>query len=174
MSWCSHCKRVGTWHDGLLVIPDTTPAANPHADMPEDVMADYNEARSVLQRSPRSAAALLRLSLQKLCKNLGEKGNNVNEDIAGLVAKGLPVEIQQSLDIVRVVGNEQVHPGTLDVRDDPKIAAKLFDLLNFIVEERISRPKAIRALYSQLPPSKIEGIKKRDSQTETSGIPSKE
>lgn len=163
MSWCSHCQMVGTWYDQVLLIPDATTAAHPHAEMPEDVMADYNEARSVLQHSPRSAAALLRLSLQKLCKELGEKGNNINEDIAGLVAKGLPVEVQRALDIVRVVGNEQVHPGALDVRDDPSIAAKLFDLINFIVEERISRPKAIHALYSQLPASKIEGIKQRDS-----------
>jgi Domain of unknown function (DUF4145) len=135
----------------------------PHVDMPEVVLRDFEEARSVLQRSPRSAAALLRLSLQKLCKEMGEKGSNINDDIASLVLKGLPVEVQQALDIIRVVGNEQVHPGELDVRDDPSIATELFRLINFIVEDRISRPKAIRALYSRLPAGKLEGIKQRDS-----------
>jgi hypothetical protein len=101
--------------------------------------------------------------VQKLCADLGEQGKNINDDIAALVEKGLPLEVQQSLDIVRVVGNEQVHPGTLDVRDNPEIAAKLFALINFIVEDRISRPKAIAELYGQLPPDKLDAIKKRDS-----------
>jgi len=163
MAWCSHCRRVATWYEKMMLVPDTATAPMPHVDMPEGVKSDFNEARSVLQRSPRSAAALLRLSIQKLCKELGEEGSNINDAIASLVAKGLPVEVQQSLDIVRVVGNEQVHPGELDVRDDPSIAAELFKLVNFIVEDRISRPKAIKALYDRLPAKKLEGIKQRDS-----------
>jgi hypothetical protein len=163
MSWCSHCRGVTTWYNEIMIVPDTSTAPLPHADMPEKVLPDFEEARSVLQRSSRSAAALLRLCLQKLCKELGEKGDNINDDIASLVKKGLPVEVQQSLDIVRVVGNEQVHPGELDVRDDPLIAVELFKLVNFIVEDRISRPKAIEALYNRLPARKLEGIQKRDS-----------
>lgn len=163
MSYCSHCREVATWYDGALLIPDASAAPIPHVDMPEAVRPDFEEARSVLQRSPRSAAALLRLSLQKLCKEIGEKGANINDDIASLVSKGLPVEVQQALDIIRVVGNEQVHPGELDVRDDPSIATELFRLINFIVEDRISRPKSISALYSRLPAAKLESIKQRDS-----------
>jgi hypothetical protein len=160
--WCEHCSRVSTWYDHAMIIPDSGAAPLPHPDMPTDISEDFAEARSVLQRSPRAAAALLRLCLQKLCKELGEPGENINADIASLVKKGLPVEVQQSLDIVRVIGNEQVHPGQLDVRDDPALAAELFVLINFIVDDRISRPKAIRELYSRLPPNKLEGIRNRD------------
>lgn len=116
MSHCVHCKGVATWYVERMVIPDVVGAPQPHVDKPETVRADFEEARSVLQRSPRSAAALLRLSLQRLCKEVGEKGENINNDIASLVAKGLPVQVQQALDIIRVVGNEQVHPGELDVK----------------------------------------------------------
>lgn len=161
-SWCTHCGEFAVWRNEEMLIPGLSAAPPPHDEMPTSIREDFEEARSVLQRSPRSAAALLRLSLQKLCKEIGEKGENINDDIANLVSKGLPVEVQQSLDIIRVIGNEQVHPGEIDVRDNPTIAAELFRLVNFVVEDRISRPKAIKALYSQLPPAKLQGIQKRD------------
>jgi hypothetical protein len=160
---CEHCSKVSTWYRSGMIVPESGTVALPHPEMPEDIAKDFTEARAVLQKSPRSAAALLRLCVQKLCKELGEPGENINLDIASLVRKGLPIEVQQSLDIVRVIGNEQVHPGVLDVRDDPALAAELFALINFIVDDRISRPKAIRELYSRLPPNKLEGIKNRDS-----------
>ena len=40
------------------------------------------------------------------CGHLGESGKNINDDIAALVKKGLNLMIQQSLDVVRVIGNE--------------------------------------------------------------------
>ena len=130
--------------------------------MPELLLLDFEEARSILAKSPRASAALLRLCVQKLCIELGESGRNINDDIASLVSKGLPIEVQQALDIVRVVGNEQVHPGELDVRDDPALAVELFDLINFIIEDRIRRPKEIKKLYEKLPQSKRDAIEKRD------------
>jgi Domain of unknown function (DUF4145) len=163
LSRCSRCKKVAVWDDGVMLIPDTVTADQPHPEMPEAIKGDFEEARNVLAKSPRSAAALLRLCVQKLCKELGEYGENINQDISGLVKKGLPAEVQQSLDIVRVVGNEQVHPGQLDIRDDPALASELFALVNFIVEDRISRPKAIKAIYDRLPKSKLDGIKNRDA-----------
>lgn len=159
---CQHCGRMSVWCAGALIFPSNLPAPPVHADMPLDIAEDYEEARKVLASSPRSAAALLRLCVQKLCISLGEKGENINTDIGNLVAKGLSAQVQQALDIVRVVGNEQVHPGTLDVRDNPEVAEALFSLVNFIVDDRISKPKIIEALYSQLPDSKLKGIEARD------------
>ncbi len=145
------------------MVPDISAGPPAHPDLPKPLQADYEEARAVLSRSPRSSAALLRLVLQKLCKELGEKGDKINDDIASMVNKGLPVKVQQALDIVRVVGNEQVHPGELDIRDNPDLAAELFRLVNFIVEDRITRPKAITALYAALPANKLKGIQDRDA-----------
>jgi hypothetical protein len=159
---CHLCHEYSIWVHGSMLVPATGIAPMPHEDMPADIKADFNEARDVFIKSPRSSAALLRLALQKLCGVLGESGRNINGDIANLVSKGLPVQVQQSLDIIRVVGNEQVHPGQLDVRDDPSIAVELFGLINFIIEDRITRPNTIGALYSRLPKEKRDAIELRD------------
>lgn len=162
ISICSHCNSISYWFKEKLIIPDESMAPQPHEDLPEEIKEDYLEARSILNRSPRGAAALLRLCVQKLMIELGETGRNINNDIASLVKKGLPQEVQQALDILRVIGNEAVHPGTLDLKDDNETALRLFELINFIVEDRITRKKRIQELYSKLPESKVEQIKKRD------------
>ena len=86
---------------------------------------------------------MLRLALQKPCTHLGAKGRNINDDIGALVEKGQDKKIQQSLDIVRVVGNNAVHPGQLDIRDDRATAEPLFRLLNLIVDKMISEGRQV-------------------------------
>ncbi|CAH1190327.1 hypothetical protein PAECIP111893_00277 [Paenibacillus plantiphilus] len=161
-SECAHCNRYSIWVNKLLLFPNETSAPVAHADMPKAIHEDYQEASAILKHSPRGAAALLRLAVQKLMVELGEEGKDINKDIGSLVKKGLPEEVQQALDIVRVVGNESVHPGSFDIRDNQDTAIQLFELINFIVEERITRKKKINALYTQLPPKKLEGIEQRD------------
>ena len=97
-----------------------------------------------------------------MCKELGEKGENINTDIGSLVKKGLPVVVQQSLDIVRVTGNGAVHPGQIDT-DNPEIVAQLFDLVNIIIEYMISLPRKVSGIYTSLPIDKVKGINDRDS-----------
>lgn len=174
LAHCTHCNKQTFWLEdshpkgtdptsGRMVIPNSTIAPLPHSDMPTNVRQDYEEARNISAISPRGAAALLRLSIQKLCVYLGEKGENLNEDIGSLVKNGLPIEIQQALDIVRVVGNNAVHPGELVSSDVADVAAMLFELVNQIVEDRISRPKKLKSLFEKLPDGARQAIKKRDS-----------
>jgi len=146
-----------------MIIPSEAPVEAAHHDLPEPCIAEYQEARDIVARSPRAAAALIRLALHRLMAALGERGNTINDDIASLVAKGLPLEVQQSLDFCRVVGNNAVHPGEIELNDTPEIAHSLFGMLNFIVEDRISRPKRIAELYAKLPSGARAAIEKRDA-----------
>jgi Domain of unknown function (DUF4145) len=131
---CIHCRGFTVWQSSTMVYPDSSLAPLPNPDLPTGIIADFNEARSIVQRSPRGAAALFRLCIQKLCVQLGEPGKNINADIASLVKKGLNPKIQKSLDIVRVIGNESIHPGTIDLRDQPKTAVQLATLINMIAD----------------------------------------
>jgi len=146
-----------------MIIPSDSPVQPHHTDMPEDIIPEYDEARSIFGRSPRAAAALLRLAAQKLMPILGEEGKNINDDIKSLVSKGLPIQVQQALDYCRVVGNHAVHPGEINLTDSPEIAQHLFEMLNFIVENRITQPKHIESLYQSLPDGAKEHIEKRDA-----------
>lgn len=148
-----------------MLFPDSSSAPLPNADLPEDIRDDFEEARSIINRSSRGAAALLRLCVQKLCRHLGQSGKDINSDIAALVKLGLNPAIQKSLDIVRVVGNEAVHPGQIDLRDKPETAVHLCQLLNIIADAMITQPRMIEELYAGLPDSKRDQIEKRDATT---------
>lgn len=158
---CAHCDLSTIWVEDIMFYPDKGSAPAPNDDMPTKVKQVYLEAASIYKKSPRGAAALLRLGIQILCRELGETGTNINTDIKNLVAKGLPLIVQQSLDIVRVTGNEAVHPGQIDT-DDPKVVLSLFELSNIIVQYMISLPKQVGDLYSALPLDKVSAIEKRD------------
>lgn len=162
LSQCYNCKKVAVWVHQNLVFPAHRLGPEPNADLPEAIVQDFEEARTILNYSPRGAAALLRLSIQKLCAFLGEKGKNIDDDIASLVSKGLNPLVQKSLDVVRVIGNEAVHPGVIDLKDDPDTALRLLGLVNIIAEQMISHPKAIREMYEQLPEGKKQAIEQRN------------
>lgn len=158
ISKCSHCKESSIWKNEKMVYPMTGNVEMANPDLPDDIKTDYNEAKDIVNISPRGAAALLRLAVQKLCIHLGEKGKNINDDIESLVKKGLPKTMQQALDNVRVVGNNAVHPGTIDLNDKIEIAFALFGFVNIICEVLISQPKKIQEFYEK---NLSEGIRNK-------------
>jgi hypothetical protein len=162
-STCGHCLKSCFWYEGRMVVPAEAAVEPPHPDLPEDCCVDYVEARNIFAQSPRASAALLRLCIQKLMPHLGEHGKNINDDIKALVAKGFSVRVQQALDYCRVVGNNAVHPGEININDTPDVAQNLFTMINFIIEDRITRPREIEALYNGLPEESRKAIEKRDS-----------
>ena len=165
LAYCIYCGDFSLWVDEQIIYPDIIGVPPPNKDLDDEIQNDYKEAASILSKSPRGAAALLRLAIQKLCRQLGETGGNINNDIANLVKKGLPERVQQALDIVRVVGNESVHPGEIDLNDNNEIAIRLFGLINIIADIMITQPKEIESLYNSLPEEKLDGINNRDSKT---------
>lgn len=161
-SHCFSCREVAIWNYDKLVYPAIKFEITPNPDLSVTVKSIFEEASAIVENSPRGAAALLRLCIQHICIELGEKGRKIDDDIASLVKKGLSPVVQMALDIVRVIGNEAVHPGSIDLNDDREVATKLFSLVNLVADQMISSPKHIAELYSSLPTEKLKGIERRD------------
>jgi hypothetical protein len=166
LSRCYSCDGFGVWIRDTLIWPSRNVAIEPHPDIPGDVKADFIEAASIVNISPRGSAALARLVVQKLMSHLGGQGKDINANIASLVKQGLEPEIQMALDIVRVTGNNAVHPGELALEEDTSTAHALLQLINLVVERRIATQKRIKEMFRNLPPGALEAIKKRDGGTE--------
>lgn len=159
---CVSCGKKIIWNDDEYIYPDIVPV-EPNSDMPESVKQLYKEAGLIASKSPRAACALLRLAVERLCVELGVNERNIDANIAELVKKGLSVEVQRALDVLRVVGNKAVHPGQIAFNVDDKVTADaLMELLNIITDRMISEPKKIEAMYSALPQSALDAIQRRD------------
>lgn len=162
ISVCEHCSDYALWHKEKMIYPEHIKIGPVNSDLPDEIKQDYHEASKIFRMSPRGSSAILRLAIQKLCIHLGEKGKDLNRDIANLVERGLPRRVQKALDVVRVTGNKAVHPGVLNKKDNNESAAKLFKLVNFISEKMITEPKEVDKLFDTLTKGSREQIDKRD------------
>jgi len=160
---CLRCKNYCFWKDQSLVWPLKSGLPDAIDDCPKEVQAIYNEAREVFPHSPRSSAALLRLAIQMICRECGLPGKDLNSDIGTMVKNGLSAQIQQSLDLVRVVGNNAVHPGQIQIEENKERIERFFSLVNLIVDVLIVQPAKIAAMFDTLvPPAQKKQIEVRD------------
>lgn len=181
---CQACEQFSIWLTNDLTLIDDGPLTKidkshvnadllfpsvsnevpkPNIDMPSDIKEIFIEAGQILDKSPRASAALSRLAIEKLVGLLEIEGKDLNSKIGKLVSKGMPIEIQQMLDSVRVIGNNAVHPGQIDITDNKELALSLLYFINLIIDNRITQPKKISEIYHSLPESYREAIKNRDS-----------
>lgn len=174
---CQACSKTSIWlkskypsqseeknYEILLYPRTSTVDEDPNPDMPSNVREVFDEASLILDDSPRASAALSRLAIELLMGELKAEGKNLNNKIGDLVSKGLPVTIQRALDAVRVIGNNAVHPGEIDMSDNKDKAVTLLKFINIIVENQITQPRLISEAYSSLPEGTIKGIEQRDIQ----------
>ncbi|ECO7371180.1 DUF4145 domain-containing protein [Campylobacter coli] len=156
-STCYHCQRSMIWYlkdkNPKIFFPREV-TIPPEENMPENIKEIYEEASLVLGDSPRASCALLRLALQELMKYLKENikiynglnNRNINEDIKEIINIGNFYQdqkemLEEAMNSVRLIGNKASHPSELDINDNPEIANTLFEMINFIVGEIITKPK---------------------------------
>ena len=151
VSVCSHCENPTFWLAEKIIYPPIHASPPANSDLPDDVLEIYKEAASIANQSPRAACALLRLAIEMLLKGLGylEEKERIFHGIGEIWVKtGINERIQQALDIVRVTGNNAVHPGQIDFNESIDVQS-LFNLINLIADDLITQPKKIDEMYNQ-------------------------
>jgi hypothetical protein len=146
-----------------MVAPDSGSLPPPHEDMSDAVKAVYREAAAVSGKSPRAAAALLRLALESLLKlDLNRPEKDLNAMIGGL-ARDLPEQVIQAMDVVRVHGNGSVHAGQIDVDDDdPETVGEIATIINFVIDRLIAQPLKVENMYNAIPEAKRQAADDRN------------
>ena len=166
---CYRCNIHSVWKGDRMIYPPKSLALKANNSMPADVKELYEEARQIYVYSPRAAAALLRVALEKLTEHLGETKGSLNTRIGNLQKQGLPDSVIKSLDIVRITANSGgAHAGIIDLTgaDGADIVNRLFKLVNFIVQMTINVPNEVNEMFGDLPEIKREGVKNRDKPKE--------
>jgi hypothetical protein len=113
-------KGRGRVDDGEIVIdlPNTDLTIYPigkdsvlSTDIPDSYRADYEEARAVLDISPKASAALSRRLMQKILREqLGIKKRDLSLEIDAFIESQAPVYLADAVDAVRHIGNFAAHP----------------------------------------------------------------
>ena len=166
VSRCYNCKGFTVWVRDRLVFPikgnepldiieadfrqveedvqeleDNVPESDEHVEASveevEEASEDFEEAAAILNKSPRGAAALIRICIQNMMPLMKETGKNLDENISSLVRKGLEVEIQQAMDVLQVVRKNPSQTTEFDLKEENETAKKFFNSLERILERRM-------------------------------------
>jgi hypothetical protein len=150
ISYCFHCNEMCLWVYDQLVWPRRAGDPEPKLHAPPNVRRECEGATQTLEASPRGAAAVLRLTIEKLCKELGVSGESVKDDIAFFVREDVDARVQKVLDAARIIESNAVPPGQIGLGDDRATAETLSGLVNLICEKMIMEPRHLQAVYTKL------------------------
>lgn len=161
MSECASCTHRCVWRGDVLIYPQSSPAPVPSEDMPPEVRELYDEASAVASVSKRAGAAFARATLERLLKLLdpdAPKGSRLDEYIARVIPR-VTVATGKLLTLIRHVGNKSLHvddaPDEAVVlllsHEDVDLLPIIFQTINDVVEELITKPNQAALLYDAIP-----------------------
>lgn len=144
------------WHKEVnLIHPiESSIDITANSDMDNDEISLFNEAKSIFNKSPKAAGALLRSVLESILrKAFSDKhsdsllGKILNDKV---VREELGEEIIKICTAIKLVGNEASHAALLIYKDEHKEEVELlFELINLVAKEIISKPKEKKKLLNE-------------------------
>jgi len=129
--------------------------------MPAEVRELYDEASAVAAVSKRAGAAFARATLERLLKLLdpdAPPGARLDDYIARVIPR-VNVSTGKLLTLIRHVGNKSLHVDDIPddavvlllSNDDAELLGVIFQTINDVVEELITRPNQAAVLYEAVP-----------------------
>ena len=101
----------------------------------EGLIPLYEEAMKIVEASPASACALLRMLLQMLIQERGLRGRDLHKDINTLVDRGAPVGLLRALDAIELAGSESRQPSQINLVNGHKDAQNMVMFLHLFVNQ---------------------------------------
>lgn len=123
-----------------VVYPSFSPKSFPEY-VPQAIRNDYEEAQSIVELSPKSAATLIRRAIQGVIRdfyNIRVKGNRLIDEINALEKDSIGSEVLSTLHQVREIGNVGAHMEedvNLIIDILPEEAMLLVEVLESMVED---------------------------------------
>jgi hypothetical protein len=166
---CPDCKKhlVGArgWPLGdikkfTIIYPDCVTREPAHSDVPKVYADDYNEACLVLERSPKSAAALGRRCLQAMLRGhlkIDVKSGKLVEEIDEALAKNLiPGSLIEFVHSPRVYGNLAAHAKRDKISGEivPVEAGEadaVLDVIKALFDSFFVQPEALKRAFAKKP-----------------------
>lgn len=173
-STCSRCNESSVWRADRMVFPTSGVVAVPHADMPDTARELYDEAREVAGISRRAGAALARATLERLLKVLDPQAGSVALDKRiGRILPRVSEPLGQLLTVIRHVGNKSLHvpdqPDEILVfvldEENGQVMELLFEAINDLVDELITRPARSKSLYDRVPEGVRQAVERAKGQS---------
>lgn len=175
---CERCGETSVWRDDRMVYPSGSTAPMPHPDMPAEAKGIYSEARDVLPLSRRAGTALARAALERLLREIDPMpGNPKLFARIDQVVDRVSTSLGEMLTLIRHTGNEALHvadePDEIMVLvldpDEEEIVELIFESINDLVDELITRPAKRASAVARVPARVREGAKqaraKREGET---------
>jgi hypothetical protein len=150
ISYCFNCNEMCLWVYDQLIWPRREGFPEPKLHAPPNVRRESEEASQTLEASPRGAAALLRIAIEKLCKELGVSGENLKDDMAFFVREDVDARVQRVLDAAQIIESNAMRPGQIGLGEDRATAETLSGLVNLICEKMIMEPRHLQEVYTKV------------------------
>lgn len=168
---CPECEKVSTIAVGVgkqvkgkhvMIFPESSAIQFPEY-VPEAIRTDYEEACSILCKSPKAAATLARRCLQGMIHDFWSiHGKNLNAEITQL-KDHVPAAQWTAIDAVRSVGNIGAHMEqdvNLIIDISVEEAAKLLKLIEHLISKWYVDRHESEELYQDV--ASIGAVKQED------------
>jgi Domain of unknown function (DUF4145) len=150
ISYCFNCNQMCLWVYDQLVWPRREAFPEPQLHAPPNLRRESEEASQTLEATPRGAAALLRIAIAKLCKELGVSGESPNDGITLFVREDVDARVQKVLDAARIIESNAMRPDQIGLGEDRATAEILSGLVNLICEKMIMEPRHLQEVYAKV------------------------
>tara|TARA_X000000368_G_scaffold347629_1_gene287185 strand:- start:373 stop:690 length:318 start_codon:yes stop_codon:yes gene_type:complete len=103
--------------------------------LPANLVPLYDEAQAIIELSPSSACALLRVIIRSVIQDRGLRGRHISRDVAALVDQGAPVGLLRAFDVVSMTDDSAKNPAELKLIDGHTDAQNLTMFLHLLADQ---------------------------------------